>query len=160
MGTGIQPHVIACRAQNPVTRKVREKLSLYSNVPFDRVFSMHDCPSVYLIPDLISQAGVDRAVVDILGLGDQADLEGEGQAKVAWSRYVQRLLCARETLTIGITGKYTSLRDSYASIIQALEHAGTHNDVRVQLEWIDTSDINDDTVAAALEKVQGVIVPG
>ena len=160
MGTGIQPHVIACRAQNPVTRKVREKLSLYSNVPFERVFSMHDCASVYLIPDMISQAGVDRAVVDILGLGDQVDLETESPAKVAWGQYVQRLLGADETLTIGITGKYTSLRDSYASIIQALEHAGTHNDVRVQLEWIDTTEINDDNVAAALENVQGMIVPG
>ncbi len=160
MGCGIQPHVIACRAQNPVSKKVREKLSLYSNVLFERVFSMHDCESVYLIPDMIRQAGVDRAVVDILDLEDQIDRDSEEKAKKAWGRYVDRLRSATDSVTIGITGKYTSLRDSYASIIQALEHAGTHNDVRVNLEWIDTTEVAEDNMAAALENLHGIIVPG
>ncbi len=160
MGTGIQPHVIACRAQNPVTKKVREKLSLYSNVPFERVFSMHDRESVYLIPDMIRDSGLDRAIIDILGLEAMFDPQSKQSSKQAWAKYIERLRSATERVCIGITGKYTSLRDSYASIIQALEHAGTHHDVRVDLQWVDTAEINDDNAAEALQGLHGVIVPG
>ncbi len=160
MGNGIQPHILGCRAHSPVTRKVREKLSLYSNVPFERVFSMHDCESVYLIPDLLRQAGVDRAVEQILNLDDRIDADGRARAEQAWSAYVQRLHNADRAVRIGITGKYTSLRDSYASIIQALEHAGTHNDVTVNITWIDTADLEEAAVAQALVHIDGIIVPG
>jgi CTP synthase len=160
MGTGIQPHVIACRASQPVTHKVREKLSLYSNVPFDHVFSMHDCESVYLIPELVRDAGVDRAVMALLGLDQRVDLDRQQRAADMWSDYVVRLRETEVQLNVGITGKYTSLRDSYASIIQALEHAGTHNDVRVNIEWIDTAEIQDGDLARRLDDLHGIIVPG
>ena len=157
---GIQPHIIACRAHNPVTKKVREKLALYSNVPMSRVFSMHDCESVYLIPELLREAGIDQAVQEILDLSGKVDATKDHEARKVWNGYIERFRRAAKSVTIGITGKYTSLRDSYASIIQALEHAGTHLGAKVRIEWIDSAQLTDEAVAGALKNVHGVIVPG
>ncbi|MBU0641557.1 MAG: CTP synthase [Planctomycetes bacterium] len=160
MECGIQPHIIACRAQNPVTRKVREKIALFSNVPPDRVFSMHDCESVYLIPDLLRGAGYDKAVIEWLSLEAAVDEQVEQQARQAWSGYAARLRDATRQITIGIMGKYTAVRDAYASIIKALEHAGVHLGCKVQLRWVDTSEMTDENAAAALQGVDGIIIPG
>jgi CTP synthase len=160
LATGIQPHIIACRAQSPVTRKVREKLALYSNVPLENVFSMHDCETVYVIPEMLRDAGIDEAVLGILQIGDRADAAAEAKARETWLDYIDRFRASTQPVVIGITGKYTSLRDSYASIIKALEHAGTHHGVRVHIAWIDTSELTDETAAEALKKVDGIIVPG
>ncbi len=160
LARGIQPHIIACRAQNPVTRKVREKLALYSNVDLQNVFSMHDCDTVYMIPEMLREAGIDQAVLDILRIGDRVDPNADRRARQTWVEYMARFRSARKPLTIGITGKYTSLRDSYASIIKALEHCGTHTGVRVRIKWIDTSDLTDETAPQELKDVHGIIVPG
>ena len=92
----------------------------------ERVFSMHDCDSVYVIPEMLRGAGIDAAVLELLDLGDRVDACGEETAREAWNDYITRFRSAAQPLTIGIIGKYTSVRDSYASIIQALEHAGAH----------------------------------
>lgn len=160
LASGIQPHIIACRARRPVGRKVREKIALYSNVPIERVFSMHNCDSVYEIPEMLREVGIDRAVVDILQLGDRVDEAREEQARKVWVGYIEKHRAATRPVTIGITGKYTTVRDSYASIIQALEHAGTHLGARVRIEWIDTSDITTENVEDRLRHVHGIIVPG
>ena len=157
---GIQPHMIACRARHTVTTKVREKLALYSNVPLERVFSMHDCQSVYLIPELLHGAGLDAAVTDILKIRDRIDDSAAHKPRDLWRDYIQRFRNTTLEITVGITGKYTSLRDSYASIIQALEHAGTAADTRVKIEWIDTSEIDDRDVAEKIQPLDAVIVPG
>ncbi len=158
--SGIQPHILACRGHRPITRKVREKLALYTNVPMGRVFSMHDQESVYVIPEMLRGAELDSEVVNILNLQDRVDLDAEPSRRQPWLTYVEKNRRADKPVTIGITGKYTSLRDSYASIIQALEHAGTHHDAKVRIEWIDTSDLTRDTVGDALAAVDGIIVPG
>lgn len=160
MQGGIQPHVIACRARNPVTQKVREKIALFSNVPPERVFSMHDCDTVYLIPEMLRGAGVDKAVIEWLELEQRLDDEKERQAREAWSQYVARFRNASRQVTIGITGKYTLVRDAYASILKALEHAGVQHGCKVHAQWIDTTTLTDETAAAALQGVDGVIIPG
>ncbi len=160
LAEGIQPHIIACRAHRPVTRKVREKLALYGNVPMDRVFSMHDCDSVYVIPEMLRGGGLDLAVIDILKIGSRVDPDGEARARQTWNAYIEKLKQATGHVTIGITGKYTSLRDSYASIIQALEHAGAANGVKVRIDWIDTSEVVDENVGDMLRHLHGIIVPG
>ncbi len=160
MATGIHPQIIACRARNPVTRKVREKIAMYSNVPMDRVFSMHDCDSVYVIPEMLRGAGIDSAVLDILNLSDKADPEREERERAVWNDYIARFRNTNHPITVGIIGKYTSLRDSYASIIQAVEHAGVQLGAKVQLEWIDSTDLLEQNVAQRLKHVHGVIVPG
>ena len=157
---GIQPHIIACRAVKPVTIKAREKISLYSSVNLDRVFSMHDCESIYLIPEMIRYANLDNQVVDILNLSDRVHPEMEATARLTWQDYVARLHTRGESITIGIAGKYTSVRDSYASVIKALEHCGTRLGVTVNIDWFEVTDITAENVAEKLAHVQGLIVPG
>lgn len=157
---GVQPHIIACRARHPTSNKVREKIALYSNVPFDRVFSMHDCESIYIIPEMIRGAGLDQAVVDILGLADRVHPEAEARATQIWDEYLGALRGATETAAIGIAGKYTSVRDSYASVIKALEHCGTKCGVRVEIDWVETGELENTDAAARLANLDGLIVPG
>ncbi len=160
MASGIQPHIIACRARNPVTQKVREKLAMFSNVPLERVFSMHDLESVYLIPQALRGAGIDAMVFEHLDLVPKASSEDRERREKEWADYTRRFKAATASINIGITGKYTSLRDSYASIIQALEHAGTHLGAKVRIEWIDSSDLLAEDLPQKLEHIHGVIVPG
>lgn len=161
MATGIMPHIIACRARKPVTAKVREKLALYTNTPMDRVISMHDVDSVYLMPQVLRDAGIDQTIMDVLELHPPAGaLETERKNIAAWNGYIQRYGAASQPITIGVTGKYTSVRDSYASIIQALEHAGTKWGAAVRIEWIDSTDLTDQNVTDRMRDIHGVIVPG
>ena len=157
---GIHPHIIACRASAPVTKKVREKIALFASVPMERVFSMHDCDSVYVIPEMLRGGGIDTAVTDLLGLSDRVDLAAEDVSRRTWNDYIARLRGAEHPITIGIIGKYTTVRDSYASIIQAIEHAGTHLGAKVRLEWIDSSDLTEANAEERLQDIHGVIVPG
>jgi len=157
---GIQPSIIACRAQREVSEKVREKISLYTNVPKARVFSMHDCESIYLIPSAMREAQIDQQVVHLLDLTDRVRPSVERREWARWQSFVDRILSPRSEVTIGITGKYVSVRDSYASLLMALEHAGAHLGAKVHAKWIDTSAIDDGNVASALADVDGIIVPG
>ena len=160
MAMGIQPHIIACRAASPATKKVRQKISIYTNVPIERVVSMHDRESIYMIPEQLRQDGIDDQVLDILGLTDRVDEKADQRHQQEWANFVGRIKKADRKVTIGITGKYTSLRDSYASIIKALEHAGTHLGAKVSIKWIDTSDADSKNVPELLKDVNGIIVPG
>ncbi len=160
MGMGIQPQIIACRGKDPTTRKVREKLALYSNVPIDNVFSMHDCESIYLIPDMLRGASLDDRVIEILGIRDRVHPENEAMRRQEWNDFVKRIRSATRQVRIGIMGKYTSVRDSYASIIHALEHSAQADGCRVEIAWIDTTDVTDANAASHLAGLNGIIVPG
>jgi CTP synthase len=160
MEFGIHPHLIACRAEDRVTDKVRQKISIYTNVPVNRVFSMHDLPSIYLLPQIMREEGLDSEVVQMLNLGGLINSAEDARNSQAWEKFSSKIDTHTHEVTIGVTGKYTALRDSYASIIKSLEHAEVANDAKVNIEWIDTTDINDDNVADILAKVDGIIVPG
>ena len=143
MQCGIQPDIIACRAGNPVGEKARQKISVYSNVPFERVFSMHDSASIYTIPAMLRECGLDFEVLRLLKIEDRINLRHERRAWAQWCDFTDKIGAARRDATIGITGKYTSVRDSYASIINALEHAGIALGSNVKIKWIETTDITD-----------------
>ncbi len=160
MQMGIMPDIIACRATNPVDAKAREKISIYSNVPVERVISMHDSKSIYTIPAMLRENSMDFEVIRLLKIEDRMNLRHERKAWGQWCDFTDKIGTAKRDVTIGITGKYTSLRDSYASIINALEHAGITLGCDVNIDWIDTSDITDKTVADSLAGVDGIIVPG
>jgi len=157
---GIQPAIIACRASQPVTDKVREKISIYTNVPMSRVFSMHDEPSIYLIPPRMQREHLDRQVVHLLNLVDREDPRAEQRAAAVWDGFCRRIREPRHKVTIAITGKYTAVRDSYASLIKAVEHAAAAHDARADIRWVDTTDLGESSAARALADVDGVIVPG
>src|ERR1700722_10456551 len=160
MKVGIMPHMIACRASLPVTEKVREKISMYTNVPIRRVFSMHDVESIYMIPESLREAGTDREVLTLLDLHDRVNQRNEDQARQKWQWFVDRIGKARREITIAVTGKYTSLRDAYASIIKAGEHCGVHQGVDVKFKWIDTTNIDASNVSRRLSDCQAIVVPG
>ncbi|HEX4793300.1 MAG TPA: CTP synthase [Humisphaera sp.] len=160
MEVGIMPHIIACRATNPVKDKVREKISMYTNVPMRRVVSMHDVESIYLIPESLRGAGMDREVLTLLNLHERVDQRREDEARMKWRWFMDRIGKARKEVTIAVTGKYTALRDAYASIIKASEHCGVHLGVDVKLKWLDTTQIDASNVDRRLADCHGVVVPG
>ena len=157
MELGIQPDIIACRSKNPVTQKVREKISIYSNVPLQNVVSVHDMESIYTVPTLLKEAQIDRIVCERLGLKNGKKAESK-----EWVQFVDNLTHPKREITIGMTGKYTGLRDSYASILMALEHAGAKTQTKISIRWIEVTEIETGkiTVEEALKGLAGVIVPG
>ena len=127
MEAGIQPHLIACRAHQPVSATVKEKMSMFSNVPLNRVFSMHDRDSIYTIPESMRSEGLDREVLSILNLHGRADGGHEDRARAAWNDYAGKIRATRKhRINLAILGKYAALRDAYASVDKAIEHATTH----------------------------------
>jgi CTP synthase len=139
---------------------VREKLSIYSNVPIDRLFSMHDSESIYLIPEMLKVAGLDDEVVRILRLEERVHEELQTASRQAWNDFVARIRSPQREIRIAVMGKYTTVRDSYASIIHALEHAGAARRVNVDIKWVDTTEFNDERAARELANCHGMIVPG
>jgi CTP synthase len=160
MQLGIQPDIIACRCASAVTDTVRQKISVYSNVPFERVISVPDSASIYTIPAMLRERGLDFEVARLLKIDDRLDLRHERKTWGQWCDFTDKIGKAEHHTTIAITGKYTSVRDSYASIINALEHAGVALDTEVKINWIDTTNITDENVAQHLADADGVIVPG
>jgi CTP synthase len=161
METGVQPHIIACRATEPVGEQVRQKIAMFSNVPLKRVFSMHDRPSVYTIPDDMRHEGLDREILSLLDLHDRVDATAEDRARKQWSSFYDNLVRPKKrSVVIGVTGKYVAMRDAYASIDKAIEHCSAHLDCSVELKWIETTGLDTGNAPAALEQVDGVIVPG
>ena len=160
MQLGVQPDIIACRATNPVTDTVRQKISVYSNVPFERVISLPDSASIYTIPAMLRDRGLDFEVARLLKIEDRLNLRHERKAWAQWCDFTDKIDAAQKPVTIAITGKYTSVRDSYASIINALEHAGIALGAKVNIKWIETTNLTDANVSGHLADVDGIIVPG
>ena len=160
MQTGIQPDIIACRAENPVSETALQKISVFGNVPVERVFSMHDSASIYSIPAMLRDCGLDFEVLRMLRIEDRTKLRHERKEWERWCDFTDKIDKENKAITIGITGKYTSVRDSYASILHALEHAGIHLGCKVNVEWIDTTALTDKNADTLLGTVDGIIVPG
>jgi CTP synthase len=160
MEMGIMPHLIACRAAHPVKDSVREKISMYTNVPMKRVVTMHDVESIYTIPEALRDVGLDREVLALLDLHDRVNQRNEDQARVKWRWFVDRIGKAKKDVTVAVTGKYATLRDAYASIMKACEHCGVHLGVNVNIKWLDTTSIDPHSVTRHLRDCHGIIVPG
>src|SRR5438876_9315358 len=112
MEMGIMPHLIACRAAHPVKESVREKISMYTNVPMKRVFSMHDVERIYLIPEAMREAGIDREVLTPLDLHDRVNQKMEDANLKKWRWFTDHIGKAKKHVTIAVTGKYTALLDA------------------------------------------------
>ncbi len=153
MGLGIQPDVIVCRSENPLSRKIREKISIYSNVPVENVFSSPNLRTIYELPIFFKNEGLDKKVVEILGLG-----RNESDEVAELEEFVKRIKEPEEEVTVAIAGKYTLLNDSYASILKALEHAGAANNVHVNVKWVETTEVGDP--GKELAGAHALIVPG
>jgi CTP synthase len=152
-GIGIQPHVVVARAQHPIPESVRRKLALFCDVPLNSVIESVDRPSVYEVPLLLHDQGLEERIEEQLKLSSRdGDLS-------AWRTLVDRVYHPSGGTTIAIVGKYVELHDAYISIREALIHAGAALDVGVDVRWIPAERIATEGTAS-LDGVHGILVPG
>ena len=150
---GIFPTALICRADRPIPDDERAKISLFSNVREDAVISMWDVDSIYKVPQMLNLQGLDRIVCEELGLNlPPADLS-------VWAKLVTALQNPQHTITIGMVGKYVDLTESYKSLIEALRHAGIHTATQVNIEYIDSEEL-ESTTMQGLEHFDAILVPG
>ena len=150
---GIQADCLLCRADRPIPEEERSKISLFSNVPEWGVISMWDVDTIYKVPRMLHEQGLDRLICDKLRISAQpANLK-------RWDDLVHEVEHPAQEVTIAMVGKYVDLSDSYKSLNEALRHAGMKNHARVKIEYIDSETITPDTVSQ-LAQFDGVLVPG
>jgi len=154
---GIQADVLLCRSEAPLGSDVREKIALFCNVPTEAVIAATDVKSIYEVPGVFHEGGLDSLVVERLGLPD-----GNAQPPdlAAWNDYVRRVMHPEKSCEIAVVGKYTHVRDAYKSISEAFIHGGAANRARVHLRWVESTDLEKAGAAERLAGVDGVLVPG
>jgi len=157
MGLGIQPNIVICRSGGKIPDKVREKISIYSNVPMKRVINAFDISNIHEMPLFLENLELDTEILDILNL----KTKGKTEEYKEWTKLVKQVAKAKKELSVGMIGKYTEVHDSYISIMKALEHCGAHVGANINIKWIDTTNVNSvGDAAKALKDVNGIIVPG
>ncbi|REJ35782.1 MAG: CTP synthase [Bacillota bacterium] len=150
---GIQPDIIVCRSEAPLSRDIREKIALFCDVPPEAVIPNLDCDTIYEVPLLLEKEGLDTLVLERLRLQP-------GERDLAeWRAMVERLRNPEHYVRIALVGKYTSLQDAYLSVSEALTHAGTHHRTAVEIVWVAAEDVENEGTHM-LEDVDGVLVPG
>ena len=151
---GIQPDALLCRADRAIPQDEKEKISLFTNVPLWGVISMPDVDTIYKVPRLLHEQGLDGLICDKLRLNTRpANLQ-------RWDSLVHKINHPKGSVHIAMVGKYVDLSDSYKSVNEALRHAGLVNGVRVQISYIDSETLTAQTVAERLAGFDGVLVPG
>jgi CTP synthase len=152
---GIQPDIVICRTDEPLQDDTRAKLALFCDVGKMDVISNHDVSSVYEVPLVMEEQGLGDNLLAKLNLRERGyDIEG-------WRRFVNRTKNLKNEVKIGIVGKYTDLRDSYISIVEALKHAGYALDSKVEPLWVESLDLEEDSSKLkVLEDAHGILVPG
>jgi len=153
---GIQPDAIVVRTQRPLEPEARRKIALYATLPESRVFSDHDLDTIYRVPLVLEEQGLARAVLEKMGVPDPgADLS-------EWSGFVERVVSGSKPVRIAMIGKYTRLKDSYISIIEAVRHASALLGLRPEFVWAESTDIERGrTTLDFIDEVDAAIVlPG
>ena len=150
---GLYPNALLCRADRRIPDDERSKISLFSNVPQDAVISVWDADSIYKIPSMLHKQKLDEILLEALDIDvPPADLS-------SWDNLVHAMENPKHTVTIGIVGKYMELTESYKSLIEALSHAGAQTDCKVEIAFIDATDIENDKTEV-LDSLDAVLVPG
>ena len=154
LSLGIQPDVLVCRCDVPMTEDVRRKIALFCNVDEDCVIQNTTAETLYEVPLLMAREGLDEVVCRKLRLNTSTpDL-------TEWTQMVERVKSVHKHTRIALVGKYTQLHDAYLSVVEALAHAGTANDTAVEIKWIDSETLNERNLAGELADVDGILVPG
>ncbi|CAJ0783970.1 CTP synthase [Ralstonia psammae] len=150
---GVQPTALLCRADRPIPDDERAKISLFANMPQDAVISVWDVDTIYKIPQMLNEQGLDRIICEELRIeAPPADLS-------VWAHMVHTLENPQHEITIGMVGKYVDLTESYKSLIEALRHAGLHTSTRVNIEYIDSEELESGHTQV-LDTLDAVLVPG
>ncbi len=152
---GIQPHVLVCRTDHPLDHDLRDKLSLFCNVPVKAVIECRDVDtSIYQLPLALQKEGMDQLVLDLLGITTPPPTSN------IWEGIVARILNPKHEVTIGVVGKYIELQDAYKSVYESITHAGIANNCKVVVRRIDAEDVEKKGGLALLKGLDGILVPG
>jgi CTP synthase len=156
MEIGIQPQVLICRTEQPLTKEIKRKIALFTNVEIDAVLEAQDLSTIYEVPLSLKRQKADDVILDRLGLTGmpQPDLS-------AWTDMVRRVQHpASGEARIAVVGKYTGLVDSYKSVQEALIHGGIANDVKVHIEWLLSETFDGGADLERLVEYDGLLIPG
>ncbi len=152
---GIQPHVLVCRTDHPLDHDLRDKLSMFCNVPVKAVIECRDVDhSIYQLPLALQKEGLDQLVLDLFGL------KNPPAAKNIWEEIVRRILTPKHEVTIGVVGKYIELQDAYKSVYESITHAGIANNCKINIRRIDAEELEKKGGLARLKGLHGILVPG
>ena len=151
---GIQPDAIVCRSEEPINDDLKRKISNLCDVPFKGVVNAADADSLYEIPLVIREEGLDDFLCDILQINSpDPDLE-------KWGNLVTKVRSATGSVRVGLIGKYVTLIDAYLSVVESLNHAGIHAGTNVEIDWIQAEDVEGLLAAGRLKDLDGIVVPG
>ena len=152
---GIQPDILVCRTDHPLEAGLRQKISMFCNVPVKAVIECADVAnSIYELPLALQKEGLDQLVVDLFGL------KNPKPRKNIWQQIVARLLNPKHEVTIGVVGKYIELQDAYKSVYESITHAGIANNCRLNVVRFDAEDLEKKGGLAKLKGLDGILVPG
>lgn len=153
-GYGIQPDIIVCRSEKYIDQELKEKISLFCNVPTKAVISNYDVDVLYELPMMLLQQNMDDLVLEHLRINaPQADMR-------EWQQLIERVKGLNKEITIMMVGKYVQLPDAYLSVNEALRHAGYYENSTVHIEWVNAEELNESNVEKRLKHADGIIVPG
>jgi len=151
---GIQPNILLCRTDRFLSKEVKRKIALFCNVEEEAVITAKNVDTIYEVPLLLHEEGLDDQIVSMLKLETkEPDLR-------RWRTVVERIKNPETTVSIALVGKYINLKDSYKSLIEALTHGGIANRARVDISWVDAEAIEKDDADRYLSSVDGILVPG
>jgi CTP synthase len=150
---GIQPDAIVCRSEAPLSDGLKRKISSLCDVDVEAVVNATDAESLYDIPLVLHDEGLDTVVCRLLGLPLEVDL-------AAWQALAAKVKAANRPVRVGLIGKYVSLPDAYLSVVEALNHSGFHHGAKVELEWIQAEEVQGLLVEDRLKDLDGIVIPG
>jgi CTP synthase len=152
---GIAPDMLMCRSESPLSIEIRRKIALFASLPAEAIVSACDVDNIYKVPLTFHEQGVDEFVLEHFAMEAPApDLE-------RWTEPIERSARATGTVKIGLVGKYIQLEDAYLSVSEALRHAASLQDARVEIDWIDSEQLLDPGQAAErLQGLDGILIPG
>ncbi|MFF2484215.1 CTP synthase [Paenibacillus sp. NPDC058071] len=151
---GIQPNVIVTRTEQPLPEDMKRKIAQFCDVDANAVIECRDAATLYDVPLMLREEGLDEIVVNHLKLTTNDPDMSE------WEKLVTRVKSLTKTTEIAIVGKYVALHDAYLSVVEALSHAGFDADTDIKLRWVNAEELSDQNVTEKLEGVQGILVPG
>ena len=150
---GIQPDVIVCRSEEPLSQNLKRKISNQCDVPEANVINAADARNIYELPLIFNSEGLDTVVCDTLRLDTTIDLG-------PWQNFVKRVEESVKPVRIGLIGKYVDLQDAYLSVVESLKHAGFHHGAKVEIDWIQAEEVEGLLAAGRLAHLDGLVIPG
>ncbi|MHB9148842.1 MAG: CTP synthase [Thermoleophilia bacterium] len=151
---GIQPDIIVCRSDRPLSRELKDKVALFTDVEPRAVISAIDAPNIYFVPLNLRDEGLDDLVVEKLGLeSGPLDLS-------EWEALVEKIRARSGIVRIALVGKYVQLQDAYLSVVEALRHAALHHGRDMEVVWVDAEGLRPEEIRSQLERADGILVPG